>query len=223
MRNIYLYAGVVLLLAAAAVYALISTANSKVDSSKNNSEVFMEDSNESAKSNFELTTDFKKSGKGLTVSYKITNNGGKNVFLVNKVPAQTNSGLSYDADNYYLVPDSLGVIQISKQAFFIGAESTATSAVSLLPAAIRLNAGQTFSESFAIEQPFQIKHPYKDAANLQSLPDSPQGLRFCIAVVEDNGQTVREKQIGNEKVILLNAAALQKQQILCGNVESTMS
>lgn len=222
MRNIYIYTGIILLLATAACFALISTADDKVESSKNNSGVSMGERTETAKNNFELETEFKKSGTGLTVAYKITNKSNKNVFLINKVPVQTASGLSYDAENYYLVPDAAGSIQISKQAFFIKAEDPASSAISLLPAAIRLNIGQTFGESFEVHKPFQINHPYKEVANLQPLPDSPKGLRFCVAVVEDNGQTFREKQIGNEKLILLNAATLQKQQILCGAAESTV-
>jgi hypothetical protein len=172
-------------------------------------------------SQVELRAQFKRVGDNqLMVHYEVVNRGATDVFLLNRLPSRGASGFSFGSGKYYLVAGADGVIEISKRAYFLPADSPASAAALALPAATRLRAGQTFSEEFAVSKPFQISHPYKDVANLPALPDNAEKVRFCLGVVQSAGQNVREEKLGGETLERLSASAIKNQQVVCSEVES---
>jgi hypothetical protein len=156
----------------------------------------------------------------IKVNYSVTNESKSGIFLLNRLPARGADFQSTSADAHYITFEADGRADISKRAYFLDPNETASSAALILPAALRLAAGESFSEEFNVALPLVAKHPYKSAPRVATPEGRVRQARFCLGYVFDTGAKVKTAEINGETLIKLNLKVIRdQQQIICGEAQ----
>lgn len=156
----------------------------------------------------------------IKVSYSVTNESKSDIFLLNRLPARGADFQSTNADAHYITFEADGRADISKRAYFLDPNETASSAALILPAALRLAAGKSFSEEFNVALPLVEKHPYKSTARAAAPEGKIRQARFCLGYVFDTGAKVKTAEMNGETLTKLNLKAIRdQQQIICSETQ----
>ena len=151
-------------------------------------------------------------GGKVLISYRVTNNTGQEVLLVNR--GDTESGLG--AGRVYVDPQPDGVVELSQRAFRQPADRLCPAReVPPYPGVSRLRAGQSAAEEVAIDLPLRYRTTFADCSPAPQMPAPVRRVKFCLGVIRGGGKAVAKE---NGAEVITHGQLIGTQELLCGDV-----
>ncbi|MBW3614499.1 MAG: hypothetical protein KY439_04210 [Actinobacteria bacterium] len=157
----------------------------------------------------------KRAAGVLDVSYRLSNDSGASLLVLNRVPAKeapAGTPLATDPAQVYVTHRGGGLVELAKRTFTRpeGVELYAPWEIEMTV----LGSGHTLEESFAVPLPLEGRSLYPEHdGGLAQLPDPVETVVFCVGVVPPP----RSLTVGEHGSVSRAGHGLRGQRLLCSD------
>ncbi|MBW3556235.1 MAG: hypothetical protein KY454_04755 [Actinobacteria bacterium] len=157
----------------------------------------------------------KRGAGGLDVSYRVANDSGASLLVLNRVPVQeapAGTPLATDPAQVYVTHRGGGLVEVAKRTFTRpeGVELYAPWELEMTV----LGPGRSLEESFTVPLPLEGRSLYPEHdGGLAQLPDPVEAVAFCVGVVPPPPGV----DVGAHGSVFRDGHGLRGQRLLCSD------